>query len=186
MKKSITHGGRSRKVVVRITRRPVNQEWASNDVLAGNEPPKAAVPAVVAIVAQNKIVPLGNNQLVVFNEFRHFFPPFRVHFEGGRTRLRKIVEIDIAQLIVVLGVGLSQGHSIDKHTLVDETQAIAGQGHYSLYEVLRRIHRIMEDDDVTAPDAAIGQQTVPTAVAAVTKFIHQQVIADEQCLLHGF
>src|SRR6266851_3786595 len=161
--KSITHAWRSGKIVVQIARRPVNQKRASNDIFTRHESPVPAFLVVIAIVTENKIVALGNNQLVVFHQFRHFFPPFRIHFEDGRTSLRKTVDID---------------------ALVDEAQAISRQGHHTLHEVLRGIHRIMEDDDVTAPDLAIGHQTIPPRAAAVAKLIHQQVVADQQRLLH--
>ena len=98
----------------------------------------------------------------------------------------KVVAINIAQRGDVLHVGLVQRSAVDVNALVDEAQAISGHGHYSLHEVLRGIHWIMEDDDVTAPDVAVRQQTVPPGAAAVAKFIHQQVVADQQRLLHGF
>src|SRR5260370_42306238 len=104
--KSITHGGRSGKVVVQIARRPVNQKWAPNDIFARHESPVSAVLAVIAIVTQNKIVALGNNQLVVFHQFRHFFPPFRIHSVVGRIRAREVVAIKIAERGDVLHVGL--------------------------------------------------------------------------------
>ena len=44
----------------------------------------------------------------------------------------------------------------------------------------------MEDDDIAAADVAVGQQAVPSGAAAVAKFIHQQIVADQQRLLHGF
>jgi len=44
----------------------------------------------------------------------------------------------------------------------------------------------MKDDNVAVPDVPVGQQTVPAGAAAVAKFIHQQVVADQQRLLHGF
>src|ERR1700674_3654171 len=89
--KSITHGWRSGKIVVQIARRPVNQKRTPNDIFAGHKSPVPAVLAVIAIVTENKIVVLGNNQLVVFHQFRHFFPPFRIHSIVGRIRPRKVV-----------------------------------------------------------------------------------------------
>src|SRR5208337_4284635 len=96
MIKPIAHGWRSGKIVVQTARRPVNQERTSDDILARHESPVPAVLAVIAIVTQNEIVAVGDNQLAVFHQFRHFLPPFRIHFEDGRTSLRKIVEIEIA------------------------------------------------------------------------------------------
>src|SRR5713101_2874901 len=152
--KSITHAWRSGKIVVQIARRPVNQKRASNDIFARHESPVPAVLAVIAIVTQNKIVALGNNQLVVLHQFRHFFPPFRIHSIVGRIGPREVVAIEIAQLGDVLHVGLPQRSTIDIDVLVDQAQAISRQCYHALHEVLRGIHRIMKDDDVSVPDVA--------------------------------
>src|SRR5437868_5534170 len=77
--KSITHARRSGEIVVQTARRPVNQKRTSNDIFARHESPVPAILAVIAIVTQNKIVALGNDQLVAFDQLRHFFPPFRIH-----------------------------------------------------------------------------------------------------------
>src|ERR1700683_161161 len=61
MKKSITHGWRSGKIVAHITRRPINQKWASNDVFSRHESPIAAVLAVIAVITQHEILSLGDN-----------------------------------------------------------------------------------------------------------------------------
>src|ERR1700676_2313132 len=143
--KSITHGWRSGQIIVQIARRPVNQKRAPNDIFAGHESPVPAVLAVIAIVTQNKIVVLGNNQLVVFHQFRHFFPPFRIHSIVGRIRPREVVTIEIAERSDVLHIGLVQRNAIDVDTLIDQAQAISRQGDYALHEVLRGIHRIMKD-----------------------------------------
>src|SRR6266481_4395497 len=95
--KSITYGWRAGKIVVQIARRPVNQKWASDDILARHESPVPAVLAVIAIVAQYKIVALGDNQLAVFHQFRHFFPPFCVHSVVGRIGTREVVAIEITE-----------------------------------------------------------------------------------------
>src|ERR1022692_391885 len=184
--KSITHTWRGRKIVVQIARRPVNQQRASDDIFAWHESPVATVPAVIAIVTQYKIVALGNNQLAIFHQSRHLFPPFRIDSVVGGLSMRKIVAIGIAQSGDVLHVRLLDRSAVNVDAFVDEAQAVSGQGYHSLHEVLRGVYRIMEDDDISAPDLAIGQKTVPAHAAAVAEFIHQQVIADQQRLLHGF
>src|SRR5882762_5874279 len=141
--KSITHGWRSGKIVVQTTRRPVNQKRASNDIFAWHESPITAVLAVVTIVTKNKIVALGNNQLVVLHQFRHFFPPSRVHSVVGSIGPREVVAIEIAECRDVLHVGLVQWSAVDIDALVDQAQAISGQGYHSFHEVLRGIHRVM-------------------------------------------
>src|SRR6202521_2243708 len=154
--KSITHGWRSGKIVVQIARRPVNQKRTPNDIFARHESPVPAVLAVIAIVTQNKIVILGNNQLVVFHQLRHFFPPFRIHSVVGRIRPRGVVAIEIAERGDVLHVGLPQRSAVDIDALVDEAPAISRQRRHSLHKVLRGIHRIMKDNDVSAPDVTVG------------------------------
>src|SRR5664279_98421 len=104
--KSITHGRRSWKIIIQIARRPINQKRASNDIFARHESPVPAVLAVIAIVTQNKIVVRGNNQQVVFNQLRHFLPPFRIHAVVGRIGAREVVAIIVAQRRNVLRVRL--------------------------------------------------------------------------------
>src|SRR5208337_3212519 len=97
MIKPIAHGWRSGKIIVQTARRPVNQERASDNILARHESPVPAVLAVIAIVAQNEIMALGDNQLVVFHQLWHFFPPSRIHSVVGRIGAREVVAIEIAQ-----------------------------------------------------------------------------------------
>ena len=94
--KSITHGWRRGRSSLTFAGRPVDQQRPSNNIFTRHESPVAAVLAVVAIVSHHKIVAFGNNQLVVFHQLGHFFPPLRIHGIVGRLGLRKIIAIIIA------------------------------------------------------------------------------------------
>src|SRR5512143_2144145 len=63
---------------------------------------------------------------------------------------------------------------------------IAGNSNDSLHKVLRRVQRITENDDVAALDFVVGNEPVPDTGRTKVSFVDQQVIADQQRVLHRF
>ena len=64
---------------------------------------------------------------------------------------------------------------------------ITGYADHALDEMLGRINRVMEHNDIATADVAIGKQmTQGAGGAAEMNFIHQQIIANQQSALHGF
>jgi hypothetical protein len=51
--------------------------------------------------------------------------------------------------------------------------------------MLTGVHRIIKNDDVAALYFAIGEKMAPEAITAEVEFVDQQVVADEQSVLHG-
>ena len=51
--------------------------------------------------------------------------------------------------------------------------------------MLRRVHGIVKYHDVAAGDLAVGQHMVPRSANPITEFIDQQVVADQERVLHG-
>jgi hypothetical protein len=64
---------------------------------------------------------------------------------------------------------------------------IARQRHRPLDEVPLRVHRILEDEDVSAPYLAIGQEPrqEPAAVRGEDELVDEQTVAHEKGPLHG-
>src|SRR5438105_4833341 len=52
--------------------------------------------------------------------------------------------------------------------------------------MLRGIQRIAKNNDVSATDFTIGKEFAPCPTVAVMDFVHQQIVADQQGLFHGF
>jgi hypothetical protein len=83
-------------------------------------------------------------------------------------------------------VGLVEGRAVDQHLLVAQLQRVAGQPDDPLDEVAIRLLGVLEDDDVTPADRVDRQQR-PFGRAEGRRedeLVHQQVIADEQVVLH--
>ena len=68
---------------------------------------------------------------------------------------------------------------------VPQTYAVAGKSDDALDEVLRRVDRIAEDDDVATVNGSIGKHELPGTGGAEAGFIDQQVVADQQGVFHG-
>src|SRR5579859_2260271 len=61
-------GSKLRTERIRIANRPVDQQRSPDDILARDKPPITAVQTVVAVVAHNKVITLGDDELVVDNQ----------------------------------------------------------------------------------------------------------------------
>src|SRR5581483_654103 len=57
--------------------------------------------------------------------------------------------------------------------------------HNSFHKMLRWIYRIVKDNNIAAVYWPVRHDVIPQAASSVTKFVHQQIIADEQSILHG-
>src|ERR1700704_1750101 len=182
--KSITHRWRAGQIIGQSYRRPINQQRTPDNIFAWHESPVSAVLAIIAIVTQNKIVLSRNNQLMIFDQLRHFLPPLCIHSIVWGIGLGKIVAIIIAQRVYELYIRFEQRNSVDIDPFINEPDPISGQSDYALYKVLSGIHRIMEHNYIAAFYTAIRHKPVPTFDRAVAKFIHKEIIAGEQRLLH--
>ena len=76
--------------------------------------------------------------------------------------------------------------AVDVDLLGSELERLAGEPDDALDEVAVRLVRVLEDDDVATPDVAHGQQLACNRAGrrAEDELVHQQVIADEQVVLH--
>ena len=83
-------------------------------------------------------------------------------------------------------VGLIQKLSIDENALIHKLEVVAGQADDALHVVGVILIGIFEDDDVAALQRAIRKNFfIPRAVPAENKFVHQQVVANQERALHG-
>jgi hypothetical protein len=64
-------------------------------------------------------------------------------------------------------VRLVERLAVDVDPLVAQLERLAGQADDALDEVALRLLRVLEDDDVAAPDVADGQQTARSAPRGV-------------------
>jgi len=98
---------------------------------------------------------------------------------------REVIPIRINVVRLVVLIRLLQGLAVKVHLLVHDPQAVAGNPDNALDEGLLDVDRVTEDNDVAALDRFIGQQILAhRAGGGVTQLVHQEVIADQQRVLH--
>lgn len=84
------------------------------------------------------------------------------------------------------GVGLRDGGAVDEELAAVHVDPVAGESRDAFYDVVSRIEREVEDDDVAAVDGLIWQQGRPVAGGSVDGFVDEEEVSDEQGALHGF
>ena len=167
--------------------RPINQERTPHDGVVVHEAPKAAVPALIAIIPHRKILPRGHDNFVTAHEFLHFMSPFGLKTASNHlARGKVVVQRVVASGGIMNNVRLVEQLAIDIDSLVHNFHAISRQPDHALHEVLMLLIGKFENDDVATLERAVGQQfLVPAAGAAKNELVDQQMVANEQCPFHG-
>src|SRR5580704_1523983 len=178
MIKFITRCGRNRHVRVGVSHRPIDQQWASDDILLRHEPPVAAIQAFVPVIAQHEVIPLRNNEFAVLDQFFHFQPPASFQAGNGKVQTRELVAKDVVRARTVADIGFLQRNAVNVHLAVDQADAIAGNSHHTLHKMLGGVYGIAEDDDVSALHSLVGHEQIPEAASAIAEFVDQQVVAN--------
>src|SRR5665213_77916 len=163
---------------------PVNDERLANNVLARDESPVAAVERVITVVAHRKVQAGGDHHVSVHHMVQK-------HVRGspvdGNIRLaREIVAVRIDVIRLMIRVRLIQTNAVQVHLLVDQADAVAGHSDAALDEGLTDIDGIAEHDDIAALHVGVRQEIFAhRAVGGEGQLIHQQMVADEECVFHG-
>ena len=134
---------------------PVDEQAPPLHILRRQRPPEPAVVAVVAVVPHHEVVVFGHPVLP--------HPRLPAVDEGG----------------VVLG----QRPAVHQHLPPTDLQRLARQPHDPLDEVALRLLRELEHDHIAALDRP--GRVEAEAAGVVEHLVHQQVVADQQVLLHG-
>src|ERR1700722_4064120 len=66
-------------LIARLNKRPIDEQWPADDILAWHEPPITAVQADCSVVAHREIFTLGHHQVFALNVRRQFDRPARGH-----------------------------------------------------------------------------------------------------------
>ena len=140
---------------------------------------------MLAIIAKNEVAVGRYLQLAVVHQAAHLHPPAWLLLGHG-IRLREVIAITIQNAGRVHRVHLLDRVAVYIHTLVDEVHAIARESDHALHEVLLRMHRRPEDDDVSTVNLPVGQHLSPYPAVCVVNFVYQQEIANQQRIFHGF
>src|SRR5215468_7513360 len=174
-------------LVRRGVERPVNEHWPPNDILFRDETPIPAVEADVAIVPHTEIAVLRDNHVLSFNMSAHEQLPLGRDVVGLRGRYgREVVAIRIvSDGSFMHDIGLVELFAISIHRAVDEVDPVARNSDDSLHDIKPRLGGRKENDDVSPLDVAIRQDRHPGCFWSELFAIDEDVVADEECVLHG-
>src|SRR5207302_8142503 len=76
-------------------------------------------------------------------------------------------------------------NAIHIYTAVDQPDSVAGNSHHTFHKMLSGIYGITENDNIPTPHPPVRHDRIPEPSAAISQFVHQQVIANQQRVLHG-
>ena len=134
---------------------------------------------------RTKYWPRGTMSSPFWTRVRNCAGPVDADIFIDRIAARKIVAKFIREMLFEYDVGLNEGVPIDIDAGVPQMYVVAGKSDDALDEVLRRVHGIAEDNDVSAVNGAVGENGLPGTGGAEASFIHQKVVANQQGVFHG-
>src|SRR3984893_1687853 len=182
----ITGSRRSRHVLIRVSDRPVDEQRTSDDIFLGHEPPVATVQTLVPIIAQNKIISLRNDEFTVLDQFLHLQPPASFQTRNGKVKPGELIAESVVHTRAVADVGFHQSVAVDIHLPVDQADAVSRHADDALHKVLRGMHGIAKNNNVSPFYLPVRHEEVPQAASAVAQFVDQEIVPDQQRVLHRF
>src|SRR5579871_2954953 len=113
--------------------------------------PVAAVQTLVAIVSQNEIMTRWYDDLSVANDAVHLYPPARIHLRTDVVSGREIIAVRVELLAFMdCKTGIVEGFAVHEDSSVEQMNVISGDSHHAFHKMLRRMHRISKDNNVSA------------------------------------
>src|SRR6266567_347063 len=112
----------------------INHQRASHDVAPGYEPPIAAVRALLAIIAQDKIGLRRDHQLAMFDMELCFGTPVTINITRPICLLRKVVAISVIVSSRVDRVALLKGRAVHVNDFVLQANVIAWKSDDALHQ----------------------------------------------------
>jgi hypothetical protein len=173
---------------------PVDEHGAAYDVFAGDEAPEAAIEAFGTVVAHGEDASGGDDEIVALDEAGKIVGPTGGDLVAGRRgNAGEVVAIGVEGVLrvaVVFGfasVGLVLRDAVEVDDAVAQVEVVAGDADDALDEVEIRGFGVglEEDDDVAAFDLAVEDEGRPFCWGGEGDAVDENVIADEQGLLHG-
>src|SRR5207244_13269825 len=84
----------------------------------------------------------------------------------------------------VAHVRLLQRKPIHPYLAFYQANVIPGDAHYAFHKMLAWIYRIVENNNIAAPDLLVGHNPIANA-SPVAQLVHQEVVADQQRVFHS-
>ena len=172
---------------------PVDEHGAAYDVFAGDEAPETAVEALGAVVAHGKDFARRDDQIFTLDVAGEFVGPGGGDAVVGAGRDGgKVVAVGVEGVLGVAvfdgftGLRLVLGDAVEVDDAVAEMDVIArdADGAFNEKEIWSFGIGLEEDDDVAAADVAVVDEGRPLRRRGEGDAVYENVIADEQRLLH--
>jgi hypothetical protein len=177
---------------------PIDKQGASEDVLARDEAPEATVGALGAVVAHGEDHAGGDDEVVALDVVgkvegpdsemagaRLFLDPGEIGWEVVAVGNKGVVGISVV-IVGLDGLGFVLGDAVEVDDAVAEMDAVPREADGTLDqdEVGALGVGLVEDDDVAASDVAVVGEGGPGRGRGEGGAIDEDVVADEQGLLH--
>jgi len=141
-------------------KRPIDNKGFAQNIIARNKSPKAAVLAVIPVIAHRKILAQGNV-------------------------IRPIVLAN-ASRINVLSIALLKRFAVDINGAADHLERVAGHPHQPLDISYFRAIGILENYDIPASGRLIGKYRVQqSGLNSIDKLIDEEMVANQKVGFHG-
>jgi hypothetical protein len=173
---------------------PVDEHGAAYDVFARDKAPETAVEAFGAVVAHGKDLAWGDDEIFALDVAGQFVGPGRGDAVVGTGRNGgKVIAVGVEGVLRIsvvyglAGLRLILRDSVEVDDAVAEMDVVAGDadGAFDEEEVRGLGVRLEEDDNVAAADVAVVDERGPLRGRSEGDAVYQNVVANEQRLLHG-
>ena len=108
-----------------LVHRPVNQQRAADDVVGGNQSPIARIVAVIAVVAQDEVRTLRDDQLAVFHQFLGLDEPLGCDLVRKESAVGKVVAELVTLSPVERCIFIVLLYAVDVNVFIDQADVIA-------------------------------------------------------------
>src|SRR5689334_230776 len=126
-----------------------------------------------------------NNQFAVLYQFLHLQPPASFESWNWNIQSREFITKSVVNARTVMHVNFFRRNAIHVYTAIDQPYPITGYSYHAFHKMLSGIYGITENDNIPAPHPPVRHDRVPEPAAAVPQFVYQQVVANQQRVLHG-
>src|SRR5215472_9782199 len=162
--------GNADPVLLPPTDGQVDYQRTTHDIVPWDKAPVAAVRALIAVIAHDKVASGGHFQLAIAHKSGHLVAPRAIGAARVGSRGKVIAE-GVAVTPTVDHILLLDRLSIHVHHLVAQMEVVSWHGDDTLDEVHRRLNRITKNNDIATLDVAIREHAAPRAGVGEVKLI---------------
>ena len=162
---------------------PPGENRFADDVLVWHESPVAAVLRQVTVVAEHEVVSGRDDEFSAAHVLPEHLQAACV--DGAGRSSREVVPIGREVFRLVNFVRFLDGFAVQDKLFGLDPDPVSRDADHSLHIVLGDVQRVTENDDVAALHLLVGQQVPAQSVRrSAGEFVHDQMVANQQVVLH--